>query len=436
MDAKLNHSDLSALLAKEAGMSLVKAELLTKTVFDLIIEGLEQDGIVKINGLGTFKLTEVASRSSVNVNTGEKFEIKGHKKLVFTPADSLKDSVNQPFAMFEPVEVDETYCDESDEENSDFVAEENCTADEARVEADDVVLLSGEEKAVVEENVAYETVVEEVEAEPETDAEEKNEKVLPEENVEVVEEPVEEQVEPQVEVKVEQPIEPAVEQPKRPEPVMVHVAKKEKKQFVDKEKKEKKSHKGLYVALSVVFSLITISAVIYVLYITPEKETAIAVSTGTVVLSDTVTDKYVPAVNEYITDTIEGVTVDAVTEATIVDATSGATPQDKELVSNEKPIDTLVQEVSEPEEYKFVITEELASLDLRNITLADTVMYYADGDLAEHKVVAHETLTRISLKYYGDKKLWPYIVRYNSLSRPDDLSKGMKILIPKLKPIN
>lgn len=435
MDAKLNHSDLSALLAKEAGMSLVKAELLTKTVFDLIIEGLEQDGIVKINGLGTFKLTEVASRSSVNVNTGEKFEIKGHKKLVFTPADSLKDSVNQPFAMFEPVEVDETYCDESDEENSDFVAEENGAAEEIHVEADDVAPLLEEEQAVVEENVAYETVVEEVEAEPETDAE-KNEKVLPEENVEVVEEPIEEPVEPQVEVKVEQPIEPAVEQPKRPEPVMVHVAKKEKKQFVDKEKKEKKSHKGLYVALSVVFSLITISAVIYVLYITPEKETAIAVSTGTVVLSDTVTDKYVPAVNEYIKDTIEGVTVDAVTEATIVDATSGATPQDKELVSNEKPIDTLVHEVSEPEEYKFVITEELASLDLRNITLADTVMYYADGDLAEHKVVAHETLTRISLKYYGDKKLWPYIVRYNSLSRPDDLSKGMKILIPKLKPTN
>ena len=242
MDAKLNHSDLSALLAKEARMSLVKAELLTKTVFDLIIEGLEQDGIVKINGLGTFKLTEVASRSSVNVNTGEKFEIKGHKKLVFTPADSLKDSVNQPFAMFEPVEVDETYSDEPDDDNNEFAAEENSTAEEINVEVDNAPLPE-EEQTVVEENVAYETVVEEVEAEPETDAEEKNEKVLPEENVAVVEEPVEEQVEPQVEVKVEQPIEPAVEQPKRPEPVMVHVAKKEKKQFVDKEKKEKKSHR-------------------------------------------------------------------------------------------------------------------------------------------------------------------------------------------------
>ena len=55
----------------------------------------------------------MASRGSVNVNTGEKIEIKGHKKLTFTPADTLKESVNQPFAMFEPVEVDDTYQPES-----------------------------------------------------------------------------------------------------------------------------------------------------------------------------------------------------------------------------------------------------------------------------------------------------------------------------------
>lgn len=126
---------------------------------------------------------------------------------------------------------------------------------------------------------------------------------------------------------------------------------------------------------------------------------------------------------------------DAVTGAT-VDATSGATPQDKELVSNEEPLDMLVKEVNEPEEYRFVITEELASLDLKNITQADTTLYDITGVWVEHKVVAHETLTRIALKYYGDKKLWPYIVKYNSLARPDDLSKGMKIVIPKLKPRN
>ena len=87
-----------------------------------------------------------------------------------------------------------------------------------------------------------------------------------------------------------------------------------------------------------------------------------------------------------------------------------------------------------PEEYRFIATEELASLDLANITLADTVMYVMDGKLAEHKVVSSETLTRIALKYYGDKKLWPYIVKYNSLASPDKLRKGMTLEIPMLIP--
>ena len=121
MDAKLNHSELSAMLAKVAGLSNAKAEAFTKAFFDIIIEGLENDGSVKINGLGTFKITDVASRESVNVNTGEKFEIKGHKKLTFTPADALKEKVNQPFAMFEPVEIDDSYVEE--EENEEPVEE-------------------------------------------------------------------------------------------------------------------------------------------------------------------------------------------------------------------------------------------------------------------------------------------------------------------------
>ena len=117
MDAKLNHSEISALLAKECNISAAKAELFTKAFFDLIIEGLEQDGMVKVNGLGTFKITEVASRGSVNVNTGEKIEIKGHGKLTFIPAETLKEVVNQPFAMFEPVEIDENYQPEEVEDN-------------------------------------------------------------------------------------------------------------------------------------------------------------------------------------------------------------------------------------------------------------------------------------------------------------------------------
>ena len=388
MDAKLNHSDLSALLAKGVGMSLAKAELLTKTIFDLIIEGLEQDGVVKINGLGTFKLTDVASRSSVNVNTGEKFEIKGHKKLVFTPADSLKDCVNQPFAMFEPVEVDETYSDDADEENNDSATEENNLVEEVQAEENEAV---ADEMTVAEETVVSETEIEEKVAEQ---AEQISE---------------EKQQEAQVEELVEQS---AVEQPKRPEPVMVHVPKKEKKPFAVPEQKSKKSYKWLYIVLSV----LVLCAAIPVLWFTPIKHVEVVV-------------------NETVVGDAEQKT-DAVTAATVVDATTSATPLDKELVSTEVSIDAVVAEASEPVEYKFVITEELAALDLKNITVADTVLYETVGVWFEHEVVAYETLTRIALKYYGDKKLWPYIVKYNSLARPDDLRKGMKLLIPELKPRN
>ena len=437
MDAKLNHSDLSALLAKAAGMSLAKAELLTKSIFDIIIEGIEQDGVVKINGLGTFKLTDVASRSSVNVNTGEKFEIKGHQKLVFTPADTLKDCVNQPFAMFEPVEVDETYNDDTDDDsnelpgddNNELPGEENVASDDVQPEENEVVVEETEPatevvkngEPVAEETAVEETSVEEVEpavAETETVAETVAEAEQPEEQ------PVEE-TEEAVAQHVEAVAEQVVEQPKRPEPVMVHVPKKEKKAFVVPEKKTKKKHNLTYVVCTLM-ALLVLCAVFFFLYITPASETSEVVSKTAQSVDTSVEKKSTPAVENK---------PDAVTGAT-VDATSGATPQDKELVEKESAIDAIIAEPAEPEEYRFVITNELASLDLKNITVADTTIYAMFDVLAEHKVAPHETLTRIALKYYGDKKLWPYIVKYNSLARPDDLRKGMKILIPKLKPRN
>ena len=90
MDEKLNHSDLSTQLAEKSRISASKSDIFTKNFFELLIEGLEKEGIVKINNLGTFKMVDVASRNSVNVNTGEKIEIKGHKKITFTPTDTLK----------------------------------------------------------------------------------------------------------------------------------------------------------------------------------------------------------------------------------------------------------------------------------------------------------------------------------------------------------
>ncbi|MBQ8337399.1 MAG: HU family DNA-binding protein [Bacteroidaceae bacterium] len=384
MDMKLNHSDLSALLAKEAGISVAKSELFTKAFFDLVIEGLESDGIVKINGLGTFKITDVASRSSVNVNTGEKFEIKGHKKLSFLPADTLKDNVNQPFAMFEPVEVDDTYSDEEIPDSTDE-AEENVPVED--IEAEDAP--QAETADALSEAADNDTAVEESAG------------VAP---------------------AAEQDVEEVVAVQERPvEPVMVRVPKKESKKPVEK---RTKSHKWLYMTLSIIV-IFSLAAVLYFYYFNtmPAEEQAAAVPVQAIE-SPAINAEEKPAVAD---------SVDAVTAAT-VDATTGATPQDKALSNEEQALSDIVPSQENKKVYEFVMIEELSSLPLKDITLSDTHLYDIAGEWKQHKVAAGETLTKIALIYYGDKKLWPYIVKHNSMSRPDDLSKGMTISIPMLEP--
>ena len=103
MNEKLNIQDLIDTLAERHGMSKKNADSFVKEFFQLIEESLEKDKYVKIRGLGTFKLIDVGSRESVNVNTGERFEIQGHTKVSFTPEPALKDIINRPFSHFETV---------------------------------------------------------------------------------------------------------------------------------------------------------------------------------------------------------------------------------------------------------------------------------------------------------------------------------------------
>ena len=66
------------------------------------------------------------SRESVNVNTGERFEIQGHTKVSFTPEPALKDLINKPFSHFETVVLnDNTVLEDTPVDNSDNEDEEN-----------------------------------------------------------------------------------------------------------------------------------------------------------------------------------------------------------------------------------------------------------------------------------------------------------------------
>ena len=118
MNERLTIQDLIDLLAAKHSMTKKDAEAFVKEFFLLIEQALENE----IKGLGTFKLVDVDSRESVNVNTGERFQIKGHTKVSFTPDTNLRDTINKPFAHFETVVLNEgtvledTPMEESDEE--------------------------------------------------------------------------------------------------------------------------------------------------------------------------------------------------------------------------------------------------------------------------------------------------------------------------------
>ena len=103
MNDKITIQELVEFISGNQSTSKKEIETFAKEFFKLIEDALQTERYVKIKGFGTFKLIEVDSRESINVNTGERFEIQGHNKITFTPDATLKEVVNKPFAHFESV---------------------------------------------------------------------------------------------------------------------------------------------------------------------------------------------------------------------------------------------------------------------------------------------------------------------------------------------
>lgn len=374
MERKLNQSDLSSLLAKHCGLSASKADTFTRTFFEVIIEGLESDGIVKINGLGTFKLIDVADRNSVNVNTREKIEIKGHRKITFVPADNLKDKVNSPFAMFEPVEIDDSYVDDNADTTDDTGTE---TEETTEITVEDFQTLA---KTVVEDAVSTTRVVETIATYDVSIADETAQIATVETN----------------DTTASDATEPDTTEISKQTETVVKEEKEEEKQSAAKSVETiqpiKQSKRNSY--KYIIFSLLILLPIVVVFY---WQHTA---------------DKSKQQQSE--SKTVENVTV--VPVDTII------------------PTDT-VNTDEKAEEVPFVLIEELSQTKLSVITLKDTTLYKTAGNMAVHRVGLDETLVKISLVYYNDKRLWPYIVKHNNLRDHNQLEIGMEIQIPRLVPL-
>lgn len=165
--------DLIVGVAKRANISEQEAETFVRMVFTVISDSLADEKIIKIRNLGTFKLVEIDDRESVDPNTGALTRVKGYKKIVFTPDNTLKDLINKPFAQFETVilndntdlaemerGVESTPLSEEEEddetlaveESSEVFSEENNPVDEdAQEDISDTASTEGNEEAVLNE---------------------------------------------------------------------------------------------------------------------------------------------------------------------------------------------------------------------------------------------------------------------------------------------
>lgn len=107
MNRRITLPELSLLLADITGFDSKACMVFLRDLFSTVSETIAAGENVKVKGLGTFKCVSVEQRKSVNVNTGEEMIIPEHRKVTFTPDKALAEAINQPFAMFEPVELND-----------------------------------------------------------------------------------------------------------------------------------------------------------------------------------------------------------------------------------------------------------------------------------------------------------------------------------------
>ena len=129
MSRKLLPADFIDIIAQNQGITKKKSEAFIRAFFEVIEEGLRNDSFVKIKGFGTFKLVSVSERESVNINTGERFQISGHTKISFLPDSSFKELINRPFSHFETIVIPDSTTLEEIEAISESVADEQEDAD-------------------------------------------------------------------------------------------------------------------------------------------------------------------------------------------------------------------------------------------------------------------------------------------------------------------
>ena len=386
MNERLNQQSFIDLLAEKHGMDKQDAEKFVKEFFTLIEEALEKDRWVKIKGLGTFKLVDVDSRESVNINSGERFQLQGYTKISFIPDNSLRDIINKPFAHFETVVLNEntvledTPVVDSDEEDvADEIVKESVLVEE---KVDETQVLESDDHETIISGVKEDTPCEEIVSE-ETPKEIMPDDVSLSKHKLSAEDIIAREVQ-------------SVSQ----SPLLAQTPKEKKI------KAEEKSPVLYLVAIILIVLRLCGGALLFIYYpdlfesadqteIIQKTDMDQPVQEQPILLEDTI---IAPA------DTVKEVIVPVVKKE---ETTKSPTP--------------IPQKETEKKEVR-------APFD------PDSVNYIISGTKTTYTIKEGETLTKVALHFYGTKSLWPYIVKHNPdvIKNPDNVPYGTTIKIPEL----
>ena len=416
MNERLTIQDLTDLLAAKHSMTKKDAEAFVKEFFLLIEQALESENTVKIKGLGTFKLIDVDSRESVNVNTGERFQIKGHTKVSFSPDANLRDTINKPFAHFETVVLNEntvledTPIEETEEEES---GEEVIPTDipesiepqsQPKEEEKEEMSLTEIQPIVEPRSIEPQSVV----VEPKTVPVEKKEIITAEEIIE--QELLRANLKPESTIVRSQ--EGKSEMEKGAEVAQTAIQPTPQKNIPDSSVKEK-SPVPYLITIIILVLLLCGGVVLFIYY--PDLFSSSS-DKNALDMPPVTTQPVKPEVQ--LSDTVEQDSVKDIkpeTPKTSITPTP-VVPQKKEAVTPAKT------------ENKVIRQQPSTSVYL------DSASYKITGTKTKYTVKEGETLTRVSLRFYGTKAMWPYIVKHNPdvIKNPNNVPYGTTIKIPEL----
>ena len=467
MNERLTIQDLTDLLAAKHSMTKKDAEAFVKEFFLLIEQALENEKTVKIKGLGTFKLIDVDSRESVNVNTGERFQIKGHTKVSFSPDANLRDTINKPFAHFETVVLNEntiledTPIEDTEEEEAGEDASAQTVLNEmgdnsetTAIEENEGTDNLSEEEPIQEEQIASRPLVEEsieelaiteesaiVQELTEQTSPKEPEEIITETNIEEKVEQLEDEEVPEEEVTIDEQQPASIEEEKEKitaekiieqellkanlQPVTPIVPPAEKETIKPVQPKQisqpvskktapvkEKSPVPYLIAVIVVVLLLCGGVILFIYY--PD-------------LFSSSSDKNaldMPPV------TTQPVQPEAQLSDTIAhkDTTKIITPDVSKVATTTQPVAKKEEAIPVKAEPQTVTQQPATSAYL------DSASYKITGTKTKYTIKEGETLTRVSLRFYGTKAMWPYIVKHNPkvIKNPNNVPYGTTIEIPEL----